>query len=93
MFTGPSGEPIRPDSATHALEEVAERVGLKGVRLHDLRHAAANALLRAKVHPRVVSGALGHATTAFTMDVYSHLLDDAQDESAAALEAAYAGRG
>jgi integrase len=41
----------------------------------------------AGVHPKVVSERLGHASVAFTMDVYTDALPDMQ-ESAAALVAA-----
>jgi integrase len=55
------GGPVNPDSLSHAFAEIAERVGLADVRLHDLRHGFATALLRAGVPVKLVSEALGHA--------------------------------
>lgn len=55
-----------------------ERAGLPRVRLHDLRHTAATLLLSQGVSPKVVAAVLGHATTAVTLDVYSHVTPDMQ---------------
>jgi integrase len=62
-------------------------------RLYDLRHSAATLLLRSGVHPKVVSERLGHATVAFTLDVYSASLPDMQKDAADAMEAALGGGG
>lgn len=58
-------------------------------RLYDLRHTCASNLLRAGVHPKIVSERLGHASVAFTMDVYSESLPDMQTEAAEAMETMY----
>jgi integrase len=52
------------------------------VRLHDLRHTHATLLLKSGANPKVVSERLGHASAAFTMDVYSHVLPGLQREAA-----------
>jgi integrase len=36
--------------------------------------------------PKVISEALGHASVAFTMDVYSHILSGMQEEAMALLD-------
>ena len=41
--------------------------------VHDLRHGFATALLRAGVNVKVVSEALGHSRSSFTLDVYAHV--------------------
>jgi integrase len=86
------GGPIHPDLFSQRFRRLATRVGLASVRLHDLRHFYASELLRAGVHPKVVSEGLGHASTAFTMDVYSHLLPTMQATASAAIEAALCGQ-
>jgi len=55
-------------------------------RLYDLRHTAATLLLRQGVNPKVASERLGHASVAFTMDVYAASLPDLQEEAADKLE-------
>jgi integrase len=52
------------------------------IRLHDLRHTHATLLLKAGVPLKVVSERLGHATPAFTMAVYQHVLPGMQAEAA-----------
>jgi integrase len=87
------GRPVDPGELSHAFARLCSRVGLEGVRLHDLRHAFATQLLAANVHPKVVSDALGHASTAFTMDVYSHILPSMGEQVADAMEAALSASG
>ncbi len=60
-----------------------------GVRLHDLRHAFATALLEEGVHPKIVSEALGHASIGITLDTYSHVLPGVSHAVADALEGLY----
>ena len=36
--------------------------------------------------PKVISEALGHASVAFTMDVYSHIIEGMQEEAMALLD-------
>ena len=57
------------------------KVGLKGVRLHDLRHTHASLLLGEGVHLKVVSERLGHADIRITGDLYSHVLPNLQGEA------------
>ncbi len=78
------------DSLSHAFATIADSVGLGDVRLHDLRHGFATALLRAGVNVKVVSEALGHSRTAFTLDVYAHVLPGMGETVATAIEAALA---
>lgn len=58
------------------------------IRLYDLRHRAATLALAAGVSPKVVSEQLGHASAAFTLDTYAHVLPHMQDEAAAKREIA-----
>jgi integrase len=36
--------------------------------------------------PKVISEALGHASVAFTMDVYSHIIDGMQEDAMSLLD-------
>ena len=62
------------------------------MRFHDLRHTAATLMLKAGVHPKVVSERLGHATIAITLDTYSHVLPDIQRDAAEAMDRLLTGR-
>lgn len=63
-----------PDSASRRFRGACRKVGLDGVRLHDLRHYVATRLLTAGVDVRTVAGRLGHRNAATTLNVYSHFL-------------------
>lgn len=59
----------------------------KAYNLYSLRHTHATLLLLAGVHPKIVSERLGHATVSITLDIYSHVLPNMQQEAADKLEA------
>ena len=79
VFSHPDGRPIRPDSVTRAFHAIAESVGLRGVRLHDLRYAHATILLQQGIHPKIVQEHLGHSSVSTTLDIYSHVLPGLQE--------------
>jgi integrase len=81
------GSPFQPRSLTHAFELFLAKYKLPHVRLHDLRHTHATAMLKAKVHPKVVQERLGHSTIAITLDTYSHVLDGMQEDAAEIVDA------
>lgn len=54
---------------------------MKLFRFHDLRHSHASHLLKAGVHPKIVSERLGHSTVGMTLDTYSHVLPGMQEEA------------
>jgi integrase len=83
------GRPMDPDLVSQAFKRVAKSVGLDGVRLHDLRHAAATRLMRSGLHPVEVAEILGHASPAFTMSVYQHSDRESIERTRAAIEGAF----
>ena len=54
---------------------------LKKVRFHDLRHTFASLMLLRWAKPKVISEALGHSSAAFTMNVYSHIIEGMQEDA------------
>ena len=84
VFADPLGRPLDPNEATRTFRTLARRTGLEGVRLHDLRHFHASALLQAGTHPKIVQERLGHATISVTLDTYSHVLPGLQEQAATA---------
>ncbi|MGH8983920.1 MAG: site-specific integrase, partial [Acidimicrobiia bacterium] len=76
------GRALHPDSVSTAFVRVRKRAGLDRVRLHDLRHMHATQLLAAGVPVRTVSGRLGHANAATTLNVYGHFLEPSDREAA-----------
>lgn len=57
------------------------RAGVREIRMYDARHTHATLLLKAGVNPKVVSERLGHASVVITLDIYSHVSPDMQDDA------------
>jgi len=77
--------PWRPDSTTSPFRSLCDRAGVKGIRLHDLRHYVATRLLAAGVDIRTVAGRLGHRNPSTTLNVYAHFVPQSDHEAAVAL--------
>jgi integrase len=54
--------------------------------LYSLRRGCATLLLSAGTNPKIVSERLGHASIVLTLDTYSHVLPDMQQEASDKLE-------
>lgn len=80
----PAGRHWRPSSLTGAFSKVVRKAGFPTLRFHDLRHSHATHLIRAGVPIKDISDRLGHASTAFTMDTYAHVLPDSRRAAAEA---------
>jgi integrase len=93
VFTSPAGHPIYSDKLAKRFKAILGQNGSPIIRLYDLRHTAATLALSAGVPPKVVAEQLGHASAAFTLDVYSHLLPHMQEEAAIKVEQILAGPG
>ena len=52
-----------------------------------MRHSYAVAAIRSGDDIKTVQGNLGHATAAFTLDVYGHVTEQMKQDSAARMEA------
>jgi integrase len=83
LFCWPDGSSMHPQTITDRFKGLAAAAGLPPIRLHDVRHSYATAALAAGVHPKIVSERLGHASVAFTLQTYSHVLEG-MDSAAAA---------
>ena len=83
MFTKPDGSCIHPDCSARSSIATWRSSTCRAISLHDLRHTHATLLLKAGVPVKVVSERLGHASAAFTMTVYQHVLPGMQAEAAA----------
>jgi integrase len=88
VFAMPDGHPWHPDVITKAFDRlVRSAADLPRIRLHDLRHGHATHLIASGANPRMVSERLGHASVAFTLDTYGHVLPGQQAAAAAAVAA------
>jgi len=86
VFSDIDGRPIDPSVLTHNFARIVKQAGLGRVRFHDLRHTFASLALLRGAKPKVISEALGHASVAFTMDTYSHIISGMQEDMMALLD-------
>ena len=91
LFSWEDGTVLRPDWVTNRFARLCIAAGLPKIRLHDVRHSAVTAMLLAGEPVKVVSERVGHASTAFTQDVYATVIPDMQAGAAARLAAAIDG--
>ena len=82
IFTTADGRPLDPHRISKAFERHLRAAALPRIPLHGLRHTYATLALSSGVNPRIVSGRLGHSTVALTLDIYSHVLPQADQEAA-----------
>jgi integrase len=88
VFVAKRGGPIHESKfALRYFKPLLKDAGLPNIRLYDLRHTAATLALAAGVSPKIISEQLGHASVAFTLDVYSHVLPHMQDAAAEKVQA------
>ena len=86
VFTGTTGAPITKPTIYRTFKKAAARIGRPDARFHDLRHSYAVAAIRSGDDIKTVQGNLGHATAAFTLDVYGHVTDEMKQDSASRME-------
>ena len=80
VFTDFDGSPLAPDWLSKDFCGLVRAHGLPQLTFHGLRHAFATLGLKAGISPKVVSEALGHSSVGITLDIYSHVLPNMQNE-------------
>lgn len=76
VFDNGDGSAVHPNRVSQYERRLRDRLGMSGVRLHDLRHHAASAALTAGVPDLTVSRMLGHSRTSTTKDLYGHVMPE-----------------
>jgi integrase len=64
-------------------------LGDEGFTFHSLRHTFATELFNQRKRPKIIQSLLGHSSIIQTMDTYSHLLDEVDDEEIGGLDEAF----
>jgi integrase len=91
LFARADDSMMHPDSLSKACVRLAKKAGLVGVHLHSLRHTMASMLIEQGEYPKVISERLGHASSAFTNDVYGHLMPGMERAAADKMDVALEG--
>lgn len=86
IFITHTGRVSHPDAFNGYLKAMTKRYGLMNITPHTLRHCSASYLIANNVDIQTVAARLGHASTAVTQTVYSHLLKSVERESADVME-------
>lgn len=86
VFTDDLGHHLSASSVYKSFKRVMEDIGSPETRFHDLRHSYAVASIKSGDDIKTVQENLGHATAAFTIDVYGHVTEKMKQESAARME-------
>ena len=87
VFTDKLGRHLNQQTVFKHFKAAVRRIDCPQVRFHDLRHSYAVAALRAGIDVKTVSANLGHATVAFTLDIYGHVTDEMRRASADKMQA------
>lgn len=87
VFVKDDGSSITAAALYQRYKHLAEKIGAPESRVHDLRHTYAVLSLQNGDNVKTVQGNLGHATAAFTLDVYGHVSEKMKEDSAARMQA------
>ena len=87
VFTDEIGNRVTPQALYRAFKLVVTELNMKDVRFHDLRHSYAVVSLKSGDDVKTVQENLGHATAAFTLDVYGHVTEKMKKDSADRMQA------
>jgi integrase len=88
LFTNQKGGPLRRSAFNETWHRAATPAGLPtGTTFHDLRHFYASVLIRHGCSVKAVQKRLGHQSATETLDTYSHLWPDGDDETRDAVDA------
>lgn len=82
VFCDPLGQHLSVDTVYSRFKTIAKKIGAPNARVHDLRHTYAVNSLQEGDDYKTVQSNLGHATAAFTLNVYGHVSDRMKEESA-----------
>lgn len=87
VFTDELGHHLTPSIVYRSFKKAVTQIGRPDARFHDLRHSYAVAAILAGDDIKTVQDNLGHATAAFTLDVYGHVTKQMKQASANRMEA------
>ena len=72
--------PLTYKQAQRRKGEIANKAGIKEIRLHDFRHSCASFLVNNGAPVTMVSKYLGHSNSSETLNTYSHLFNTTSSE-------------
>jgi integrase len=82
VFSAWNGMPEIPNKSSQRFRAFIERSDLPNISLHALRHTNASLLISGGADLKTVSGRLGHAKQSTTFEIYTHLVNSANNRAA-----------
>ena len=86
VFTNEQGRHLTHVTVYKNFKKIVCELGLEKTRFHDLRHSYAVAAIENGDDIKTVQNNLGHATAAFTLNIYAHTTQKMRQESADRME-------
>ncbi|MBQ6431686.1 MAG: site-specific integrase [Oscillospiraceae bacterium] len=86
VFTDSTGRHLEPNTVYNHFKRIVQSIGAPEARFHDLRHSYAVISLQMGDDVKTVQENLGHASAAFTMDVYGSVTSQMKKASANRME-------
>lgn len=85
LFVKDNGEPMIPDGITAWLRKFSMRHDLPHINPHAFRHTMASVLINSGTDVVSVSKRLGHKKVSTTTDIYSHIIQQADEQASECL--------
>lgn len=86
VFTTRSGRPIEPRNLVRSFRRICDHNKLRVIKVHHLRHTTASLLKKLRVPPRDAQMILGHANISTTMQIYTHVDEEARNDAITGLD-------
>lgn len=86
VFCKANGSFLDPDTVLSKYHKLSEKANIKKCTFHALRHTFATRALESKMPIKVLSSILGHSKVEFTLEVYTHVLDELKTQEMDKLE-------
>ena len=87
VFSNQTGGFLSYRTVYDCFKRIVAKIGAPNTRFHDLRHTYAVIAIKSGDDIKTVQENLGHATAAFTLDVYGHITAQMREASASRMEA------